>query len=60
MGRHKVIPNDLLEHICEDYGLEELLLLNDIEPRTVLELLISEGLLDIESLCVELETDDDE
>jgi hypothetical protein len=60
MGRHKVIPNDLLEHIYEDYGLEELLLLNDIEPRTVLELLISEGLLDIESLCVELETDDDE
>jgi hypothetical protein len=60
MGKLKVIPNDLLEHICEDYGLEELLLLNDIEPRTVLELLISEGLLDIESLCVELETDDDE
>jgi hypothetical protein len=59
MGRHKVIPTDLLENLCEDYGLEELLMLNDIEPRTVLELLISEGLLDIESLCVELETDDD-
>jgi hypothetical protein len=60
MGRHKVLPEDLMNHICEDLGLETLLELNDIEPREVVELLISEGLIDIDSLCVELETDDDE
>lgn len=60
MGRHKVLPKDFIEHLCEDYGLEELLLLNDIEPTTVLELLISEGLIDFENLCLELESDDDE
>lgn len=39
---------DLLEHLIEDYGLETILEQNDIEPRTVLELLIDKGMIDLE------------
>jgi hypothetical protein len=39
---------DLLEHLLEDYGLETLLEQNDIEQRTVLEILIDKGLIDLE------------
>lgn len=52
---------DLLEHLLEDYGLEMLLEQNDIEQRTVLELLINKGLIDLEEYTFEdMETDTDE
>ena len=36
---------DILEHLIEDYGLLKLLEQNDIEERTVLEMLIHKGCL---------------
>ncbi len=59
MVKRKVLPEDFLDHICEDLGLETLLEINDIEPREVIELLIAEGLIDVDNLCVELPEDDD-
>lgn len=50
---------DILEHLIEDYGLETLLEQNDIEPRTVLELLINKGLIDLEDYTFGDIDDDD-
>lgn len=44
---------DLLEHLIEDYGLETILEQNDIEHRTVLEILINKGLIDLEDYTFE-------
>jgi hypothetical protein len=60
MGKHKTLPDDFLDHLCEDYGLETLLEMNDIEPTMVLKLLITEGYIDLEDLYLELDSDDDE
>lgn len=47
-----------LEDILERYGLSTLLLQNDIEELTVLELLIERGLFDPEDYYFEDEEDD--
>ena len=60
MERNKRIPLDFLENLCEDYGLDKLLAMNDIEPITVINLLIEEGLLNEHELYADLgETEDD-
>lgn len=38
----------VIEQLVEDYGLETLLLQNDIEQAYVLELLIEKGLIDLD------------
>ena len=58
MGRNKVFSDEALEHLCEDYGLETLLEMNDIEPQVVIQLLINEGLIDVDDFSVETEDDD--
>lgn len=58
MVNRKILPEDFLDHLIEDYGLECLLEMNDIEPHTVVELLIKEGLIDLEDLYLEWEDDD--
>lgn len=58
MGRNKTVSEEALEHLIEDYGLEQLLIDNDIEPQVVVELLIREGLIDLEEFS--WETEDDE
>lgn len=58
MGRHKTVSEEALEHLVEDYGLEQLLIDNDIEPQIVVELLIREGLIDLEEFSWETEYDD--
>ncbi len=58
MGKHKQISQEALEHLVEDYGLEYLLEANGIEPQIVVELLIQEGLIDLEEFSWELEDDD--
>jgi len=58
MGRHKTVSEEALEHLVEDYGLEQLLIDNDIEPQVVVELLIREGLIDLEEFSWETEDDD--
>lgn len=60
MGNVKILPEEFLDRLIEDYGLEELLFMNDVEPRTVLVLLIEEGLIDIESLYLDMELPDDD
>lgn len=55
MGNIKVLPEEFLDRLIEDYGLEELLFMNDVEPRTALVLLIEEGLIDLESLYLDME-----
>lgn len=58
MGRHKTVSEEALEHLVEDYGLEQLLIDNDIEPQVVIELLIREGLIDLEDFSWEMEDED--
>ncbi len=58
MGRNKTVSEEALEHLVEDYGLEQLLIDNDIEPQVVVELLIREGLIDLEEFSWETEDDD--
>lgn len=58
MGKHKTVSEEALEHLVEDYGLEQLLVDNDIEPQVVVELLIREGLIDLEEFSWETEDDD--
>jgi len=58
MGRNKIVSEEALEHLVEDYGLEQLLIDNDIEPQVVVELLIREGLIDLEEFSWETEDDD--
>ena len=58
MGRNKRISEEAIEHLVEDYGLEQLLIDNDIEPQVVVELLIREGLIDLEEFSWETEDDD--
>lgn len=58
MGRHKTVSEEALEHLVEDYGLEQLLVDNNIEPQVVVELLIREGLIDLEEFSWETEDDD--
>lgn len=60
MGNVKVLPEEFLDRLIEDYGLEELLFMNDIEPRTALVLLVEEGLIDLESLYLDMELPDDD
>lgn len=59
MGKHKTVSEEALEHLVEDYGLEQLLIDNDIEPQVVVELLIREGLIDLEEFSWETEDDDE-
>lgn len=59
MGRHKTVSEEALEHLVEDYGLEQLLIDNDIEPQLVIELLVREGLIDLEEFSWEMEDDDE-
>ncbi len=54
------LPRDFLDHLCEDYGLEKILELHDIEPQFVLELLVDEGVLDLEDLYLNMEMADDD
>lgn len=58
MGKHKQISQEAIENLCEDYGLEYLLEANGIEPQIVVELLIQEGLIDLEEFSWEMEDDD--
>lgn len=58
MAKHKTVSEEALEHLVEDYGLEQLLIDNDIEPQVVVELLIREGLIDLEEFSWETEDDD--
>ncbi len=58
MGRNKTVSEEALEHLVEDYGLEQLLIDNDIEPQVVVELLIREGLIDLEEFSWETEDED--
>lgn len=50
----------ILEHMLEVYGLERLLEQNDIEELTVLELLVSRGLIDVEDYIYTDVEDQDE
>jgi len=50
----KVLPEDFLENLLEDYSLETILEMNDIEPYTVLELLLREGLVSLEDLYLDM------
>lgn len=54
----KTISEEAIEHICEDYGLETILEMNDIEQQVVIELLIREGLIDLENFTIEVEDDE--
>lgn len=58
MGRHKAISQEALEHLCEDYGLETILEMNGIEPHIVIDLLINEGLIDLDDFSMEMEDDE--
>lgn len=58
MGRSKRVSEEAIEHLVEDYGLEQLLIDNDIEPQVVVELLIREGLIDLEEFSWETEDED--
>lgn len=58
MGRNKVVSDEALEHLCEDYGLETILEMNDIEPQVVIQLLINEGMIDLDAFSVETEDDE--
>ena len=58
MGRNKTVSEEAIEHLVEDYGLEQLLIDNDIEPQVVVELLIREGLIDLEEFSWETEDED--
>lgn len=59
MGRNKTVSEEAIEHLVEDVGLEYLLETNDIEPQVVVELLIREGLIDLEEFSWETEDDDE-
>ena len=50
----KVLPEMFLEKLLEDYSLETILEMNDIESYVVLELLIREGLIDLEDLYLDM------
>jgi len=58
MSKHKTVSEEAIEHLVEDVGLEYLLEANDIEPQVVVELLIREGLIDLEEFSWETEDDD--
>jgi hypothetical protein len=58
--RMKVLPELFLEKLLEDYSLETILEMNDIEPHTILELLITEGLIDLEDLYLDMGADYDD
>lgn len=58
MVKHKTVSEEAIEHLVEDVGLEYLLEANDIEPQVVVELLIREGLIDLEEFSWETEDDD--
>lgn len=58
MGRNKTVSEEAIEHLVEDVGLEYLLETNDIEPQVVVELLIREGLIDLEEFSWETEDED--
>lgn len=60
MVRVNVLPKDFIEHLVEDYSLETILEMNDLEPATVLEFLINEGMIDLTDLylCMEMANDD--
>ncbi len=59
MPQHKTVSEEAIEHLCEDYGLETILEMNDIEQQVVIELLIREGLIDLEDFSIEVEDNDD-
>ena len=58
MTKRIILSQEAIENLCEDYGLEQLLIDNDIEPQVVVELLIREGLIDLEEFSWETEDDD--
>ncbi len=49
-----------LEELLENYGLEKLLELNDINPVEVLELLIDQGLFDVEMFNPSIGVEDED
>lgn len=54
----KIVSQEALEHFVEDYGLEYILEANDITPQMVIQILLNEGLLDLDNLSWETEDDD--
>lgn len=56
----RVLPEVFLEKLLDDYSLETILEMNDIETYTVLQLLITEGLIDLEDLYLDMGDTDDE
>ncbi len=54
------LPKDFLDNLCEDYGLEKILELHDIEQQFVLEFLINEGILDVADLYFDMEMADED
>ena len=50
----KVLPEEFLEKLLDDYSLETILEMNDLEGYTVLKLLITEGLIDLEDLYLDM------
>ncbi len=55
-----IFPKDFYSHLCDDYSLETILEMNDIEPQQVLELLVNEGLLDLADLYFDMEIPDED
>jgi S-adenosylmethionine synthetase len=56
----RVLPEVFLEKLLDDYSLETILEMNDIENHVVLQLLITEGLIDLEDLYLDMGDTDDE
>lgn len=50
----RVLPEVFLEKLLDDYSLETILEMNDVETHVVLELLIREGLIDLEDLYLDM------
>lgn len=50
----KILPELFLEKLLEDYSLETILEMNDIENHIVLQLLMTEGLIDLEDLYLDM------
>ncbi len=59
MSLSKVLSQEAMEHLIEDVGLEQLLLMNDIDPYEVLQILIRGGMIDLEYFTMEIENDDE-
>lgn len=58
MTKRIVVSQEAIENLCEDYGLETILEMNGIEPHIVIDLLINEGLIDLDEFSWETEDED--